>query len=72
MSYLIGCCPRNDEGQETYYSNGEYVCGYCGATEEDDGEDPNPCYIPDGDEDSKYSTYKKLEDGSEELITQDK
>lgn len=40
MSYLIGCCPRNNEGQETYYSNGQYVCGYCGATEEDDGENP--------------------------------
>ena len=41
MSYLTGCCPRNENGEETYYSNGEYVCGYCGATEEDDGEDPD-------------------------------
>ena len=39
MSYLTGCCPRNHDGNETYYSNGEYVCGYCGATLEDDEED---------------------------------
>ena len=41
MSYLIGCCTENDEGENTYYANGEYVCGACGASEEDDGEDPN-------------------------------
>jgi hypothetical protein len=40
MAYLIGCCLKNEDGSETYYdsTNHEYVCGYCGATEEDDGE----------------------------------
>jgi len=40
MSYLQGCCSKNENGEETYYANHEYVCGNCGATEEDDGEDP--------------------------------
>lgn len=40
MSYLLNCCPRNENGEQTSYMNGEYVCGYCGASEPDDGEDP--------------------------------
>ena len=41
MSWLQGCCPANDSGEQTYYSQGQYVCGACGAAEDDDGEDPN-------------------------------
>lgn len=44
MSWLSDCCPANENGEETYYSNGEYVCGACGATLEDDGEDPEDEY----------------------------
>ena len=42
MSYLKNCCSRNKKGSETYYDSSahEYVCGNCGTTEEDDGEDP--------------------------------
>jgi len=40
MSYLIGCCAKNNNGDETYYLNGRYICGECGHSIEDDGEEP--------------------------------
>jgi len=36
---LINCCSKNEYGAETYYTDHEWVCGYCGATEEDNGEE---------------------------------
>lgn len=44
MSWLVGCCHRNENGEETYYSNGCYYCAFCGSSVEDDGEDPEEYY----------------------------